>query len=119
MSWMGGMKKYIEKSGFILFPKHFTRKYHSRLGIIYSILTLTITGLWIIEKVQLKGNLEWGVHAIFAVSAGILLLGIIPSSYLMWKNPEKKPKFRWHLVFTSLSLISMTIAIISGLILIF
>ena len=119
MSWMGGMKKYIEKSGYIIYPKRFTRKIHLILGILYCLLTLGMSGGWIIQRVILKGNLDWELHGIFAVSSGILLLGIIPTSYLKWKNPEKIPKFRWHLLFTSLSLIAMTIAIISGLILIY
>ena len=119
MAWMGGMKKYFEKTGFIIYPKRFTRKIHLILGILYCLLTLGISGGWIIQRVILRGNLDWEIHGIFAVSSGILLLGIIPTSYLRWKNQEKIPKFRWHLVFTSLSLIAMTIAIISGLILIY
>ncbi len=115
IAWMGGMKKYLSRWSWLEFPKRYTREYHLQIGILYSLILIGVAGWWIIRAILLKGNLDWTIHGIGAVTSATFSLGIFPTYLIQKRKPLKSLKIRWHLWFSSISMIALTMTIITGL----
>ncbi len=114
-SWLLGMKPRFVENSTLSYPKLFKRKAHIISGMIYGILSLCTTGLWIYRSILLKGNLSWKFHAITAVISTIFLLLSIPT--LMWRKKHHQDFFKYnrHSILTTLSLLFMGLTILSSI----
>ncbi|MHA1619559.1 MAG: molybdopterin-dependent oxidoreductase [Promethearchaeota archaeon] len=77
-----GLRDPLAKKYLLNLPTWMGKKFHQILGMVYSILTLGSTGLWIGRSIILKGSLDWEFHGVLAVIS-VSALGLLIIERLM------------------------------------